>query len=706
MQTKNYPKKNGFMQFLSLILALVLTINLFPTVANAEDLMTLTPAEVGDTITFTTTYSARSGAGTNYGRLEYVRENQSFEVLEVIKGGTYNLFSTGGELYYTGNTWYKIRVNGKNAYVCADPHNKITKKQTTTTTTQTPTTATSTQAPTPTTTQKPYVPGGNNDGPAYTNAEWQEVLNQFPESYHYYLNDMHEKYPAWRFVPAKHDYTLEYAVNLQRQNPARNTVNRTGHSNAYRDMTQTQQMDAGGWYAASDEAVAYAMDPRNWLNEKYVFMFEMQSYDPNAPGRATLERMFEGNQDLLNMIPGILSAAAEQDVSPVFIGARILMEVSITSGGVKTVTAPAKGTLKVAQSTLDALGDPSFNPDLSKNYYNVFNIGAYDGTNPQQNGVLYAMGYGVSAATKAAYNLPWDTQEKAISGGTKFIAQSYINAGQNTNYYMKYNMNWPKSQLSGKIWHQYMTNAFAPVQEASTQYNSYSKIGALNDGFTFLIPVYEDMTATPYRNPGTMYFDNAVRDNPYVDYEDLSDFNLGPASPYANVGDTIRFDANYNYRSAPNTTNGAVLGSFKAGTSVKVESRVTGQAVSGYTNQWYAISHGGRTVYVIANPAQQPITERASSETTPPTPTPPTPTPTTTTIPTTRPTEPAIMKGDVSGDGKISLIDMSYVEMHIRGQRTLTGNNLKAADVSGDGNVSLIDMSYIEMHIRGQRPIE
>ena len=690
MQIENYSRRSGFYKFLSLVLALVLIINLFPTQASAQNLMTLDPAKAGDTVTFTTTYSARTGAGTNFGRIsgsiQHVRKDQSYEVLEVVNGGTYNLFSTGNELYYTGNTWYKIRVNGHVAYVCADPHNKITRKETTpTTTTQTPpttTTQTTTQTTSPTTTQKPYVPGDNNNEPAYTNAEWQELLKQFPESYHYYLNEMHEKYPAWRFVPAKHDYSLEYAVTIQRENPARNTVNRTGHGNAYRDMTQTKEMDAGGWYAASSESVAYAMDPRNWLNEKYVFMFEMQSYDPSTPGRATLERMFEGNQDLLNMIPGILASAAEQDVSPVFIGARILMEVSITSGGVKTVTAPAKGALRIAQSTIDALASPNFNPDLSKNYYNVFNIGAYDGTNPQQNAVLYAMGYGVSAANQAAYNLPWDTQEKAISGGTKFIARSYINVGQNTNYYMKYNMNWPKSQVKNKIWHQYMTNAFAPVQEASTQYNSYRNIGALNDGFTFLIPVYEDMTDTPYRNPGTMYFDNAVRDNPYVDYADLSDFNLGAASPYANVGDTIKFNANYNYRTAPNTSNGIVLGTFQAGTSIKVEGRVTGQAVSGYTNQWYMINYGGRTVYVIANPAQQTVTERATSD-------------------TDTETEAPVLVGDINDDGRISVLDMSHLKRLILNNEYLTDDNFKRADVNGDGRVSVLDMSHLKRLILG-----
>lgn len=37
----------------------------------------------------------------------------------------------------------------------------------------------------------------------------------------------------------------------------------------------------GSWVAASKEIIMYYMDPRNFLNDTYIFMFENQSYDPS-----------------------------------------------------------------------------------------------------------------------------------------------------------------------------------------------------------------------------------------------------------------------------------------------------------------------------------------------------------------------------------------------------------------------------------------
>ena len=41
--------------------------------------------------------------------------------------------------------------------------------------------------------------------------------------------------------------------------------------------------DSGSWYQASRETVAYFMDPRNWLNEREIFMFETLGFDADAP---------------------------------------------------------------------------------------------------------------------------------------------------------------------------------------------------------------------------------------------------------------------------------------------------------------------------------------------------------------------------------------------------------------------------------------
>ena len=54
-----------------------------------------------------------------------------------------------------------------------------------------------------------------------------------------------------------------------------------------------------------------------------------------------------------------------------------------------------------------------------------------------------------------------------------------------------------------------------------------------------------------------------------------------------------------------------------------------------------------------------------------------------------------IVRGDLNGDGNISLVDFSKLIAHIseRPEFILSGNTAMAADLSGDGKISLLDLS-------------
>ena len=57
------------------------------------------------------------------------------------------------------------------------------------------------------------------------------------------------------------------------------------------------------------------------------------------------------------------------------------------------------------------------------------------------NGLKYARdGNGASEATKTKYLIPWNTKERAITGGAIFIGSSYINIGQDTIYLQKFHV--------------------------------------------------------------------------------------------------------------------------------------------------------------------------------------------------------------------------------------------------------------------------
>lgn len=60
-----------------------------------------------------------------------------------------------------------------------------------------------------------------------------------------------------------------------------------------------------------------------------------------------------------------------------------------------------------------------------------------------------------------------------------------------------------------------------------------------------------------------------------------------------------------------------------------------------------------------------------------------------------------IIKGDVNGDGKITVEDLMLVRAHLLEQITLTDNAYIAADTNNDGLISTSDMANIRFHLLG-----
>ena len=96
-------------------------------------------------------------------------------------------------------------------------------------------------------------------------------------------------------------------------------------------------------------------------------------------------------------------------------------------------------------------------------YHNVFGIAAYD-NDPLREGIKYAKQAG------------WDTVSKAIVGGAKFIGNSYVKAGQNTLYKMRWNPAHPGT-------HQYATDVDWANINAKIIKGYYDKIGEVGKYF-------------------------------------------------------------------------------------------------------------------------------------------------------------------------------------------------------------------------------
>ena len=166
-----------------------------------------------------------------------------------------------------------------------------------------------------------------------------------------------------------------------------------------------------------------------------------------------------------------------------------------------------------------------------KGLYNFYNIGATSSNQPGgaiRNGLQYAKdGKGASSATKAKYLIPWDTKEKAITGGAIFIGSSYINLGQNTIYLQKFHVS---QNTTGELfWHQYMTNVLAPYSEGKLIYNGYEKSNMLNSAISFIIPIYNNMPELPCTSPAIASKDfTTVNQKVHVKVSDGLNMRTGP----------------------------------------------------------------------------------------------------------------------------------------------------------------------------------
>jgi len=79
------------------------------------------------------------------------------------------------------------------------------------------------------------------------------------------------------------------------------------------------------------------------------------------------------------------------------------------------------------------------------------------------------------------------------------------------------------------------------------------------------------------------------------------------------------------------------------------------------------------------------------------------PTPTPTPTPTPKPI--VGIKGDVSGDGQVTVVDGLFVAMYTVGIKPLTSTQLAAADVNGDGQVTIVDALFIALYTVGFRQL-
>lgn len=445
-----------------------------------------------------------------------------------------------------GEKWFYISFQVSNVtykgYVKAlNVRFKQTQTNSTVTPAPTPTptvTPTPTQEPTQTVTPTPTVSPTQTVTPTPTpvptvtptreplNAsEFEEELTRqgFPESYKVMLRQLHERYPLWRFEA--HHTGLDWNTVIEKESRvglnlitnSKSTEWKSFESGAYNWKTDKFiPYDGSTWVTASKEAVAYYMDPRNFLDEQGVFQFELLTYQESYQNAQGVENILKntalsqqsyyytdasGCTQFTSYADTFIKAAQYSNVSPYHLATRMKQEV-VT--GKTTLSNSVTGNVAGYEGL-----------------YNFYNIGAYNSTvsgGAVANGLNYALKGTGNATLDAKYLIPWNSPYNAIVGGAYIIGQNYINRGgtsyrsQDTIYLQKFNVT-NKTTYS----HQYMSNLEAPYSEAKKMYAGYSEKEMIP--IVFSIPVYLNMPVTQAAYPAKQYNPNnwlktlSVKDN-------------------------------------------------------------------------------------------------------------------------------------------------------------------------------------------------
>ena len=379
--------------------------------------------------------------------------------------------------------------------------------------------------------------------------------------------------------------------------------------------------------AASKEIIMYYMDPRNFLNDTYIFMFENQSYDPSYQTESGVKTILADTfmsgsytcpdtKKKYTYSQTFMDAAKKSGVSPYHLASRCRNEQGV-NGAPQSL-----GTVKGYE-----------------NYFNFFDIQAYATSTM----TAAEMGCKYAKTTNPTYLLPWTNQYKSIVGGSIFLGTGYITKGQDTLYLQKFDM---VDGGNGLYYHQYMTCVFGQANEAISLKNAYSQ-DILNSAMEFKIPVYNNMPDKLCPKP-TSSGDN----NNYLKSLSVSGTSISPKFDKF----TASYTAKVNAEVSSVTVNANPLGkSAKVSGKGKVSLK-TGENTVKVT---CTAASGVKRTYTIK------ITRKAASQT--------------------------LQQGDVNGDKYLTVVDALLMLRYNAGKTQLDPAHLKRADMNGDGKVDVID---------------
>ena len=532
----------------------------------------------------------------------------------------------------------------------------------------------------------------------------------FPKSYAEKLAKLKVSHPNWQFVPYKVNATWDEVIAGETKYISTNLINgsntslRNTEDGAYVNGKWTE-FAGGGWYSASKQTVKYFVDPRNFLNDGHIFMFEVLNFDSSVQTTELLQSLLNGtfmsgnafyyndNNEKVNIsyAQTFRDAGEKNQISSVHLISRVIQEQGSNGSSLSS-------------------GDNSEYPG----YYNFFNINANGKTTSEviHNGLAYAKKKG------------WNSPYNAIIGGASLL-NDYIKYGQNTLYLQKFD-------FAGDTYYstQYMQNVRAPYSESYTAYSAYVKNNSLDIKFTFSVPVFKgtmpDKTSLDIKynedsslsklsvtscNLNPSFTSSAYNYTCYVDKKiDNITVNASPTASTSTVKGTGKFDLNKDvtvleiivtsaagttstYKITVNKVDEVVLTPDEILAKMQISNK--GGYISGFDLGSDANSFNKllNSVYpkavseisenkVLYTGMNIKITSGITSNYT------------------------VVIYGDNNGDGVIDILDLLKIQKHLLGVNKLKNAYLNASDVNKDGVIDIIDLLKMRKHILNVNKIE
>ncbi|UOQ50289.1 SH3 domain-containing protein [Gracilibacillus caseinilyticus] len=362
----------------------------------------------------------------------------------------------------------------------------------------------------------------------------------------------------------------------------------TNYSIDYQDMldiqmTKTPKVDGAGRFIASRELVSYYANSNNFDRQSQEYLqFLILSEPANLDADEINAKVLKGKGSLEGTAEAFIEAGEKYNVNEVYLIAHALHE---TANGTSTL---ASGVTVNGKKT-----------------YNMYGIEAYDGC-------------AVSCGSQHAYDEGWFTPEAAVIGGAEFIADDWINDGQDTLYKMRWNPESPG-------YPQYATHVSWALSQTSRIQQIYDMLETYI--LKFDVPIYKNQPGSTSKPSGAdQYYVNTASKGSLAETTANLNLRSGPSTSFSKVrmlsngeqveimgsnggwykvvagsdigwvsGDYLKFKQQLrvvdgitalNVRSS-SSTKGSVLGQLKAGQFVTGVVDQSGKFVK--ENGWYKI---------------------------------------------------------------------------------------------------------------------